>query len=285
MSNIIVSENNRILRSGSSEPFSGVKVNSPLTGNGTSESALGLLPYISWGGNGTTSTFSRSGTRVLDDNNNSAYYLASGLNLNNESITDSAISSWNDARTTVETNSANWGGITSVDTNNGITGDGTTSLPIGLSTAFQLLNSQLNSTASFNGSDISIVGLSPRIQLKTNNSSYNTLGEGGITITHSASGVGGGVSTSHYGERFYLNYNDGDYYLHTMDTTKSGLGVAYKASPNVKAYYNYSGVALTNDNGATNEYVNVASIRIWNSAYNMLTALSAEFTAYTANHQ
>lgn len=97
MSNIIVSENNRILRSGSSEPFSGVKVNIPLTGNGTSESALGLLPYISWGGNGTTSTFSRSGTRVLDSSDNSAYYLASGLNLNNETITDADIRLWNSA--------------------------------------------------------------------------------------------------------------------------------------------------------------------------------------------
>lgn len=90
------------------DAFTGVNVNIPLTGDGKT-SPLGLMSYISWGGNGTTSTFTRSGVRVLDENNNSAYYLASGLNLNNESITDSAISSWNDTKTTVETNSASWG--------------------------------------------------------------------------------------------------------------------------------------------------------------------------------
>lgn len=75
--------------------FTGVSANIPFTGNGTNESPLGLMPYISYGGNGITSTYSKSGLRVLDSDNNSAYYSASGINLNNESITDTDIAKWN----------------------------------------------------------------------------------------------------------------------------------------------------------------------------------------------
>ena len=41
------------------DAFTGVNVNIPLTGDGKT-SALGLMSYISWGGNVTTSTFSRT---------------------------------------------------------------------------------------------------------------------------------------------------------------------------------------------------------------------------------
>ena len=75
--------------------FTGVYANIPFTGNGTSESALGLMPYISYGGNGITSTYSKSGLRVLDSNNNSAFYSSSGINLNNATITSADIAKWN----------------------------------------------------------------------------------------------------------------------------------------------------------------------------------------------
>lgn len=90
--------------------FTGVSANIPFTGNGTNESPLGLLPYISYGGNGITSTYSKSGLRVIDSNNNSAYYSASGINLNNEFVTDTNISSWNDVYNTVSTASGSWQG-------------------------------------------------------------------------------------------------------------------------------------------------------------------------------
>lgn len=79
----------------SSSPFTGVSANIPFTGNGTNESPLGLMPYISYGGNGITSTYSKSGLRVIDSNNNSAFYSASGINLNNASITNTDIAKWN----------------------------------------------------------------------------------------------------------------------------------------------------------------------------------------------
>lgn len=163
-------------------------------------------------------------------------------------------------------------GFTGINHDNNLSGDGK-SIPLGLASSIKLQDPSIYTTATYNGS-VSIEGIMPRIQLKTNNSSYNTLGEGGMTVTHPASSVGGGYTTSHYGEKMSLSYNDGDYYLHTMDTTKSGLGVTYKGASNVKAYYNYSGVALTNDNGATNEYVNVDSIRKWNSVYNDVSTAS-----------
>lgn len=172
-------------------------------------------------------------------------------------------------------------GFTGASVNVPITGDGTTATPLGLASSFQLIDNSIYTTATYGGS-VSIEGIMPRLQLKTNNSSYNTLGEGGMTVTHPASSVGGGYTTSHYGEKMSLSYNDGDYYLHTVDTTKSGLGVTYKGAPNVKAYYNYSGVALTNDNGATNEYVNVASIRNWNGVYDTVNTNSASWAGGTS---
>ena len=171
-------------------------------------------------------------------------------------------------------------GFTGVNHDNNLSGDGK-SIPLGLASSIKLQDPSIYTTATYGGS-ISIEGIMPRLQLKTNNSSYNTLGEGGMTVTHPASSVGGGYTTSHYGEKMSLSYNDGDYYLHTVDTTKSGLGVTYKGAPNVKAYYNYSGVALTNDNGATNEYVNVASIRNWNSVYDTVESNSASWAGGTS---
>lgn len=164
-------------------------------------------------------------------------------------------------------------GFTGASVNTPITGDGTTATPLGLASSFQLVDNSIYTTATY-GASVNVEGIMPRVQLKTNNSSYNTLGEGGMTVTHPASSVGGGYTTSHYGEKMSLSYNDGDYYLHTVDTTKSGVGVTYKGAPNVKAYYNYSGVALTNDNGATNEYVDVDAIRKWNSVYNDVSTAS-----------
>lgn len=94
----------------SASPFTGASANIPFTGNGTNESPLGLMPYISYGGNGITSTYSKSGLRVLDSNNNSAFYSSSGINLNNASITDTYVTSWNDVYNTVSTASGSWGG-------------------------------------------------------------------------------------------------------------------------------------------------------------------------------
>jgi hypothetical protein len=164
-------------------------------------------------------------------------------------------------------------GFTGVNHDTNLSGDGK-SIPLGLASSIKLQDPSVYTTAKFNGGGVNVEGLMPRVQLKKTNSSYNTIGEGGMTVTHPASSVGGGYTTSHYGEKMSLSYNDGDYYLHTMDTTKSGLGVTYNGKPNVKAYYNYSGVALTNDNGATNEYVNVDSIRKWNSVYNDVSTAS-----------
>lgn len=167
-------------------------------------------------------------------------------------------------------------GFTGINHDNNLSGDGN-SIPLGLASSIKLQDPSIYTTATYGGS-VSIDGIMPRLQLKTNNSSYNTLGEGGMTVTHPASSVGGGYTTCHYGEKMSLSYNDGDYYLHTMDTTKSGLGVTYKGAPNVKAYYNYSGISLTNDNGATNEYVNVASIRNWNDVYDTVETNSGSWT-------
>ena len=72
---------------GGTGTFTGVSANIPFTGNGTNESPLGLLPYISYGGNGITSTYSKSGLRVLDSNNNSAYYSSNGTNISTTTST------------------------------------------------------------------------------------------------------------------------------------------------------------------------------------------------------
>ena len=72
---------------GSTGTFTGVSANIPFTGNGTNESPLGLLPYISYGGNGITSTYSKSGLRVLDSNNNSAYYSSIGTDISTTTST------------------------------------------------------------------------------------------------------------------------------------------------------------------------------------------------------
>lgn len=91
--------------SASTGTFTGVSANIPFTGNGTNESPLGLLPYISYGGNGITSTYSKSGLRVIDSNNNSAFYSSSGINLNNATITSADISKLNSLNIVYRTSS------------------------------------------------------------------------------------------------------------------------------------------------------------------------------------
>lgn len=165
----------------------------------------------------------------------------------------------------------------SVETNSQLTGDGTNENPLGLASSFYLVNPSLNSTANFNGSGVNVNGQSPIINLYRAASAHTTYGDGGMTITHSASGVGGGTQTSHYGEQFTVVYNDGDYYLHSMKSTKSGLSVVYNGNTARKAYYNYNGAAFTDDNGATNEYVNASSINKWNNVYDTVNTNSGSW--------
>jgi hypothetical protein len=189
------------------------------------------------------------------------------------------------------------------DTN--LSGDGSPTNALGLNSA---INLYIPKKQAVNSAYIQI-GATPRLQsmggynegvaivrnekFETKHAGEQTanlgvsIGVPGITITHSANGVGGYAMYSVYGETFNLNYSLGDSYLKHLWVDENGLNYTNNANLSYSASYNAFNLKFWDTqhtvpggtDGYSAQYVNASSIYRWNHLLD--TKISAQGNGIT----
>jgi hypothetical protein len=189
------------------------------------------------------------------------------------------------------------------DTN--LSGDGSPTNALGLNSA---INLYIPKKQAVNSAYIQI-GATPRLQsmggynegvaivrnekFETKHAGSQTanlgvsIGVPGITITHSANGVGGYAMYSVYGETFNLNYSLGDSYLKHLWVDENGLNYTNNANLSYSASYNAFNLKFWDTqnkvpggtDGYSAQYVNASSIYRWNHLLD--TKISAQGNGIT----
>lgn len=165
-------------------------------------------------------------------------------------------------------NGSSVGKFTGVSAGNCISGDGTTSSPLGLSATAQWTaggNWYPMTEISAGYLKISAQAFAGA-QVYQNESSLSNWSPTGITVRHTAQSIGGGYTNNIYGEIISLTYNAGEYWLRQISSDASGLRTQYNGTPNKLAIYGFGSAAFSDDQGSTWEFVDPASIRRWNSS-------------------
>lgn len=109
----------------------------------------------------------------------------------------------------------------------------------------------------------------------------------GMTVTHSADGIGGFNDCSTYGEVFNLRYNCGDHYVKHLWVNDDGLNFTDNGNTNYSAKLNFVNLEFydkqNNIPGTTtkyeSQYVNASSIYKWNNTSDIVTTQSATLSA------
>ena len=157
-------------------------------------------------------------------------------------------------------------GFSGCSANNCISGDGTSGSPLGLSATAQWSAGGGTKMTEISAGHLKISAQAfAGAQIYQNASSLCNLTPTGITVRHTASSIGGGYSDNFYGETLNLNYNAGQYYLRQISSDVSGLRAKQNGNPNKESIFGFGSAAFSDDNGATWEVVDPASIRRWNS--------------------
>lgn len=157
-------------------------------------------------------------------------------------------------------------GLNAVSANNCISGDGSSGSPLGLSATAQWTagaNWYPMTEISAGHLKISAQELAGA-QIYQNESSLCNWTPTGITVHHTASGVGGGSIDNFYGEILNLNYNAGQYYLHHISSDASGLRAKHNGNPNNASIFGFGSAAFSDNNETSWEVVDPSSIRRWN---------------------
>lgn len=90
----------------------------------------------------------------------------------------------------------------------------------------------------------------------------------GLSVTHTASGVGGGSINSTYGETYNIMFNDGEQYLKKAWLTKSGYSIHdYGSYGQGSAFYGPHSASFHDSLGQV--YYNADSIRKWDAVSQM----------------
>jgi hypothetical protein len=157
--------------------------------------------------------------------------------------------------------------FTGVSAGNCISGDGTSGSPLGLSaTAQWTAGANWYPMTEISAGYLKIsAGAFAGAQIYQSESSFCNWNPTGITVRHTASGVGGGNIDNFYGEILNLNYNAGQYYLHHISSDASGLRAKQNGNPNNASIFGFGSAAFSDDNETTWEVVDPSSIRRWNS--------------------
>lgn len=156
-----------------------------------------------------------------------------------------------------------------VEHDSNLSGSGTTAQPLGLASSVSLKQvspynqetyasaGHLTVSSTFNGeADINVY---------KNPSSYNVINQTGMSVMHTASGIGDDRCYSHYGETFDLQYNAGQYWLKRINVDASGIRISSNGAPGYKSVYGYGTAQFTDDGGSTWEEVSPSAIRKWNA--------------------
>ena len=157
-------------------------------------------------------------------------------------------------------------GLNSVSANNCISGDGSSGSPLGLSaTAQWTAGGNWYPMTEISAGHLKISAQAfAGAQIYQNESSLCNWTPTGITVRHTASGVGGGNIDNFYGEILNLNYNAGQYYLHQISSDASGLRAKQNGNPNNVSIFGFGSAAFSDNDGSSWEKVDPSSIRRWN---------------------
>ncbi|WP_295001944.1 hypothetical protein, partial [uncultured Fibrobacter sp.] len=141
-------------------------------------------------------------------------------------------------------------GLNSVSANNCISGDGSSGSPLGLSaTAQWTAGANWYPMTEISAGHLKIsAGAFAGAQIYQNESSFCNWNPTGITVRHTASGVGGGSIDNFYGEILNLNYNAGQYYLHQISSDASGLRAKQNGNPNNASIFGFGSAAFSDNN-------------------------------------
>lgn len=163
-------------------------------------------------------------------------------------------------------NGSSVGQFTGVSAGNCISGNGTSGSPLGLSATAQWTagpNWYPMTEISAGHLKISAQAFAGA-QIYQNESSLCNWTPTGLTVRHTASGVGGGSTDNFYGEILSLTYNAGEYYLRQISSDASGLHAKQNGTPNNVSIFGFGSAVFSDDNGTNWEVVDPASIRRWN---------------------
>ena len=116
----------------------------------------------------------------------------------------------------------------------------------------------------------------------TADNEHAAVGPRGFTVTHTASGAGGGTQVSNYGETYNIYFNDGEYYLKHAFLTKSGYSIHDYGNYNMYSAF-YGPHSASFHDGYGQVYYNGDSIRRWDNMSNCVinhdSNLSGDITA------
>ena len=116
----------------------------------------------------------------------------------------------------------------------------------------------------------------------TADNEHAAVGPLGFTVTHTASGAGGGTQVSNYGETYNIYFNDGEYYLKHAFLTKSGYSIHDYGNYNMYSAF-YGPHSASFHDGYGQVYYNGDSIRRWDNMSNCVinhdSNLSGDITA------
>ena len=157
-------------------------------------------------------------------------------------------------------------GLNAVSANHCISGDGSSGSPLGLSaTAQWTAGANWYPMTEISAGHLKISAqTSAGAQIYQNESSLCNWTPTGITVRHTASGVGGGSIDNFYGEILNLNYNAGQHYLHHISSDASGLRAKQNGNPNNASIFGFGYAAFSDNNETSWEVVDSSAIRRWN---------------------
>jgi len=210
-----------------------------------------------------TATLRYSGGTFVEGTD-SAKIKATGMTLHTNADGDQLV----DASSVVRWNSySSLSGFTGCSANNCISGDGTSGYPLGLSaTAQWTAGSNWYPMTEISAGHLKIsANAFAGAQVYQNESSICNWTPTGISVRHTASGVGGGNIDNFYGEILNLNYNAGQYYLRNISSDASGLRARQNGNPHNVSIFGFGSAAFSDDDETTYEVVDPSSIRRWNS--------------------
>lgn len=156
-----------------------------------------------------------------------------------------------------------------IEHDSNLSGSGTSSSPLGLASSISLqqISPYYQETYASAG-HITVSSTSngfADVTVYQNPSSYNIINQTGLSVMHTASGVGDGRIYSHYGETFDLHYNAGQYWLKRIYVDASGIRITSNGAPGYRSVYGFGTAQFTDDSGSTWEEVSPSAIRKWNS--------------------
>ena len=164
----------------------------------------------------------------------------------------SAISADSDSAIT-SINGSSVGKFTGVSAGDNLSGNGTSASPLGLNSSVTLHDPAFPYKDTYiSAGTVRVSGEAyAGMQVYRDGSAYTNVNATGLQVQHTASGIGGNATASHYGETFSLCYNGGAYYLKEISADGEGIKARDLNTPNLQSTYGFGRTQFVDSNGAS----------------------------------